>query len=157
MADTERHQELSIRTDEQHRELDELFDSAQAAVKSAGRMGPAEVGLLARLVSATEEHFRTEEEMMRLMPGWQQRFGWHIEQHRVLLFELIKLREDALRREAGSSLTLLDYLHRWMTDHVTNVDPSLDAIILSAHELDRDLLNAGAVGHEQTGWIEPDR
>ena len=157
MSSIERKQELSLRTNAQHRQISELFEALHVAVETDCRMGPEAVGLLAQLVNVTEEHFRTEEEMMRLLPDWQQRLGWHIEQHRVLLFELMKLREDAPRRNAGGNLRLLDYLGRWMVEHMTTVDRDLDELGVSARELDRDILELGATAHEPVPWVKSER
>lgn len=153
----ERKRELSLRTNAQHRQITAGFEALRDAVQTADRMGTEEVGLLSKLVRVTDAHFRTEEEMMRLLPDWQQRFGWHIEQHRVLLFELIKLREDAPRRDAGSNLRLLEYLERWTLEHMTNIDRDLDELSESARELDRDLLELGAAAHETVLWLNSEQ
>lgn len=157
MSEADRRQHLSNLIVTEHQQIGALFDAIYTSLKSAGSISNVQTGLLAQLVNVTTKHFRNEEEMMRLIPDWQRSFGWHMGQHRILLFELIKLLEDAPRREVGSTLRLIEYLGDWMVDHMNNVDPSLEQITLSERELDSDLLRAAAAGKEPEDWVSTGR
>lgn len=149
-------QEFSLRIDDQHRQIAALFNALRDSVANVNRLGPAQILLFDELATALEEHFRTEEAMMRLQSNWPQRFGWHIDQHRTLLYEFIKLREDASWRDAASNLKLLDYLGRWLLEHMSIFDCDLDQLRASECELDRDLLELGAPAHEPVPWLIPE-
>lgn len=145
MPRVEWNQQLSLGIpviDAEHRKMVDIFNALHDVAEDTDSVNPAEVALLDELVAIAGAHFRTEEQMMRLVPDWRHRFGWHLEHHRVLLYELVELREDAARRDPGGRRRRLDFLERWLFEHMTSFDP--------------ELVEFGTPHDEPVPWLDPD-
>ena len=111
--------------DTQHRRIVEILNSLHAAV-AAHRAGPAENALLDELVRLVDEHFRTEEALMRAtrFAGYET----HSEAHQILLQSVVDLRDSLFRRRAMINLKTLNFLKRWLYDHMRHTDCDLKVI-----------------------------
>ena len=127
--------------DDQHRRMVEIFNALHP-VAGADPDAGAQDRLLDELICVTDSHFCSEEALMRLLPGWPQRFAAHLESHRVLLFELIKLREELSRSGACIGPRVLEFLGRWLFEHMDIFD--------------RELAESEAQTREPVPWLQPD-
>ncbi|MBI3375593.1 MAG: hemerythrin family protein [Betaproteobacteria bacterium] len=111
--------------DAQHRRIVEILNSLHQAA-SAHRTGSAENALLDELVRLVDEHFRTEEAMMRAarFAGYET----HREAHQILLQSVVDLRDSLFRQHENISLKTLNFLKRWLYDHMCHTDCDLKVI-----------------------------
>lgn len=108
--------------DEQHQALIEAFNCLHAAMKQG--KGKDEVGrTLVFLKDYTVEHFRMEEELM-------QRYAYPASaRHKGIHHELVGNVSDLVERfqKGTGSLTLpvMDFLEKWLVDHIQGEDVRL--------------------------------
>lgn len=121
--------------DAQHRRMVEIFNHLHDAVY-AQRVGLHEDVLLDELIRVADANFRTEEGCMDSRPELSERFVAHREAHVILLHELVALRDGLFARHAHVNLRALNFLKKWLFDHMSHAD--------------RDLL-------EITGAVDPPR
>lgn len=111
--------------DAQHRRIVEILNSLHAAT-SEHRAGAAENALLDELVRLVDEHFRTEETMMRAA-GYAG-YETHREAHEILLHSVVDLRDSLFRKRANINLKTLNFLKRWLYNHMCHTDCDLKVI-----------------------------
>lgn len=105
--------------DEQHLKIASMLNELNDALKRTESM-PQQLQLLENIVSSTEEHFKTEERLMREY-GYPEQLG-HQKAHVDLLDEINYLREQFTQ---GGELVLLQKLKDWFSGHIVNADKAL--------------------------------
>lgn len=111
--------------DAQHRRIVEILNCLHAAA-AKHRAGAAENALLDELVRLVDEHFRTEEAMMR--SARYAGYETHREAHEILRHSVVDLRDSLFREHASISLKTLNFLKRWLYDHMRHTDCDLKVI-----------------------------
>lgn len=111
--------------DAQHRRIVEILNLLHDAV-AANLAGADENRLLDELVRLVEKHFRTEEALMRA--SRDPRFDSHIEAHQILLHSVVELRDSLFRNRDHVNLRTLNFLKRWLFDHMSHTDTELKVI-----------------------------
>ena len=120
--------------DLQHQELIGLINElerAQLAVSgngddAAGRAALAEV--LPRLSSYVLFHFGTEESMMETVPGRPPHVEKHLQEHRRFAERVAALKGREVAPEELAAF--VDYLKRWIVEHIQRTDRELSTFIL---------------------------
>ena len=108
--------------DAQHRRIVEILNSLHAAA-SKHLAGSAENALLDELVRLVDEHFRTEEAMMRAT-GYAG-YETHREAHQILLQSVVELRDSLFLEHANVNLKTLYFLKHWLYEHMRHTDCEL--------------------------------
>jgi len=110
--------------DEDHRRLIELFNLLARAV--AEEEDAAYVAaLLEELVCCTAWHFRHEERLM-LKHGYEERAA-HEQEHRELIDGVRELQRDFLATGKRLADADIEYLERWLAEHILVADMPLGA------------------------------
>lgn len=131
----------NAKIDDEHRRMVEILDALRATA-GADSDAAAQGRLLDEMIRTSELHFRSENALMRLIPGGPQRFAAHIAQHQMLLFELAKLREEVAKGGGCVGPRVLEFLERWLFEHMDTFDRELAEF---------DVQTSGPVA-----WLEPD-
>ena len=110
--------------DAQHRHLFDIFNAVrQAQATGAGRV---EIGrLLAELLDYTQEHFRSEAELMRRWPIDAEHKAMHLAAHERFASFLDKALALHAEQAVDIRLDLLTYLAQWLLHHIAIVDLQL--------------------------------
>jgi len=117
--------------DGQHRRMVEIFNQLHDAVY-AQCVGLREDVLLDELIRVADANFRAEEALMDSRPSPGERFLAHREAHVILLHELVALRDGLFARHAHVNLRALNFLKKWLFDHMSHADRDLMEIIGTA-------------------------
>ncbi len=104
--------------DDQHRQLVDMVNSLHDAVEASGQHCPAP-DLVARLKAYAAEHFHVEE-------GYMQAFGYpefeaHLKEHQYFS-DAVTTFEDNWATDTANPAEVLDFLKKWLTEHITGVD-----------------------------------
>lgn len=120
---------LSIEVDEiddDHRKLIDIFNILNHAV-AEGESPEYLAAVLEELVNCTVWHFSHEERLM-LRHGYE-----GIEEHKAIHRELIKsvreLQQRILQADQTMSDENIDFLERWLTEHILTEDMKLGAYL----------------------------
>ncbi len=105
--------------DAQHKRLFALINNLIQAVNTNQQAEEFD-RILHSVLDYTENHFRTEEELFKIHPQWQ----GHCIQHQQLIDHTLRLRSGAQGDHFGAATTLLDFLTRWLQDHILKTDIS---------------------------------
>lgn len=115
--------------DADHRKLVALLTTWLALLEGNGSIGELHEGLL-ELMQHTTEHFRHEEELMRLHAYPQHQI--HMNDHQVLVKDLIRVADDLLLGNfKGSEGAIGNYVRFWLFQHIEKSDRALAAYLLS--------------------------
>lgn len=110
--------------DAEHREIFRLAAELQHAVSS----GADKSGVLAAMESLAgviEEHFTHEERLMRAAscPSYE----WHRKQHSTARKQMRRSRAGFIAGDTAAPGDFLEFLSRWLTDHVGLTDRMMSA------------------------------
>jgi len=111
--------------DLQHQELIGLINELEAA-QDQGPDAVAEV--LPRLSAYVLFHFGTEESLMDGLPGRPAHVAKHQQEHRAFAAEVAALR--AGNPSTAELAAFVDYLKRWIVEHIMKTDQDLAKLIL---------------------------
>jgi hemerythrin len=105
--------------DSQHQKLVGMLNALNAEMK-LGKGSEASKKILKELLVYTQTHFATEEKLMKThaYPGSDN----HRSEHIKLLSEASGLEEQILKTTAPISIKLLQFLKKWLTDHIMAED-----------------------------------
>jgi hemerythrin-like metal-binding protein len=123
--------------DAQHREMVEIFNTLHQAVY-AGHASGTEEGMLGRLLALAGENFRTEEALMSEHGTDAARLEVHRSIHRGMLQEMQMLRDGLARRSAHVNAKTLNFISKWLFEHLTHSDR--DLALLFANSENREAL-----------------
>jgi len=107
------------RFDDDHQQLFSIINELHEGMK-AGKGTEVLHDVLTKLLRYTERHFTAEEAVMQEL-GYPQ-LAAQIEQHRRFT---TKIKETAEQYQAGAiglSVEVLDFLSKWLTQHIVGVD-----------------------------------
>jgi len=105
--------------DEEHKQLFKMINDLHSAMKSG--QGSVVVGkVLDRLIQYTRLHFANEEEAMA--KAEYPAFVSHVAAHRELTQQVEELSVKVKGGTAGVSVEVMDFLQRWLTDHILHMD-----------------------------------
>jgi hemerythrin len=110
--------------DAEHRNLFRMAEELQQAAR-AGAETPRVLELSRAAATAIEEHFSHEERLMKsaACPG----FEWHKSQHDAARKRVKGFLKDIEAGNPESTGGLLDYLARWLKDHLALTDRMMGA------------------------------
>jgi hemerythrin len=105
--------------DVQHQKLFDLTNELHDAMRT-GKGRDVLANSLERLTSYTVQHFSAEEQLMRRAdyPG----LGDHMVQHVRLVQQVETLREKFSAGETVLTMDVMDFLRRWLYDHILETD-----------------------------------
>lgn len=108
--------------DRQHAGLFDMVNQLHEAMRT-GKARQEIATTLGFLKTYTVEHFQTEERLMEASgyPGYEA----HKDQHDALTRQVIDLEARYLEGSLAISITLMDFLRAWLTDHIANQDQQL--------------------------------
>jgi len=117
--------ETGVRTiDLQHEELvgmiNELHDANAA---SSSRLVLDDI--LQRLNGYVVFHFGTEEGLIANLPSREAHVEQHLQQHRVFVEEIARMRQKAGTYSGQAMAELADYLSNWLYQHILQTDRQL--------------------------------
>lgn len=119
--------------DEQHMILVHTLNEASEKLAGDSRIETLEQ-ITQDLLSYALYHFETEEELM-------QEYGYvedaeadaelHMQQHRTFSAKVVSVREGLKSSTPIAPADLLDFLNRWLINHILNTDKKLGSFIAS--------------------------
>lgn len=119
--------------DEQHMVL--VYTLNEATAKASGECGRDVLEQITRdLLAYALYHFETEERLMEQYGYTAEAAGdaaRHLEEHRAFSAKVVATRE---RLKAGTPVAMdevLDFMYRWLLDHILNIDRKLAAFIMA--------------------------
>lgn len=115
--------------DVDHRKLVEILASLQQSMGRSSSSRELVAATIDTLVVYTVDHFRHEEEAMRLhhYPDAEQ----HTNEHAELMVRLMAFKERADAGQVASALELMDFLGGYLTTHMLNSDKRLGEFLRS--------------------------
>jgi hemerythrin-like metal-binding protein len=108
--------------DEDHRKLVSIFNTLNHAV-SEGESPEYLAAVLEELINCTVWHFSHEERLM-LKYGYDQA-AEHKAEHRELIESARELRDEILQSGGVVTESHIEYLERWLTEHILTSDMRL--------------------------------
>lgn len=105
--------------DEEHKQLFKMINDLHDAMKS-GQGNVVVAKVLDRLVQYTRIHFANEEDAMAQADYPE--FVTHVAAHRALTQQVEELSLKVKGGTAGVSVEVMDFLQRWLTDHIQHMD-----------------------------------
>lgn len=108
--------------DEDHRKLVSIFNTLNHAV-SEGESTEYLAAVLEELINCTVWHFSHEERLM-LKYGYDQA-AEHKDEHRELIESAKALRDEILQSGGVVTESHIEYLERWLTEHILTSDMRL--------------------------------
>jgi hemerythrin-like metal-binding protein len=108
--------------DEDHRKLVSIFNTLNHAV-SEGDSTEYLAAVLEELINCTVWHFSHEERLM-LKYGYDQA-AEHKDEHRELIDSAKALRDEILQSGGVVTESHIEYLERWLTEHILTSDMRL--------------------------------
>src|SRR5215831_10876853 len=122
--------------DAEHRNLYRMAEELQQAARAGAEV--ARILELARaMAAAIEEHFSHEERLMKSAACPD--FEWHKSQHDVARKRVKQFLKDLEAGNAESTGELLDYLARWLKDHLALSDRMMGAHLRNYERLSAKL------------------
>lgn len=112
-----------LEIDLQHRHMIAIFNAVQAAVYGEQPREAVNM-LLDELLRASKDNFDTEEAMMDALPPSPE-LDVHRGIHRGLLRELQDLRDELEGRSAPADAKTVNFLRKWLVDHMLHSDRDL--------------------------------
>jgi hemerythrin len=121
---------VNIKTiDDQHQELVNILNRLFVAV--CMREGDKVIaGILDALMDYTKKHFSLEERLMR-MAGYKD-IEAHMAEHKKLLDQLDQLCKKHLIEEKPIYFEMLNFLKKWLKEHIKGVDTRYSKALLEA-------------------------
>lgn len=108
--------------DDDHRKLINTFNLLSQAV-AAGDPPAYQAALLDELINCTVWHFSHEERLM-VRYGYDQAAD-HMNEHRALIESARKLRDELIDAQQSVTEAHIEYLERWLTEHIFTADMRL--------------------------------
>ncbi|PWU09982.1 MAG: hemerythrin [Terriglobia bacterium] len=105
--------------DGQHQNLFRLAANLHAALQ-AGQSQAIMTQLLDRLLQYTQVHFAQEERLMQ--NAKYPEFAAHKAQHEEFIAEVVRLQKEFKDGRMAISLTMLQFLKRWLAKHIMQSD-----------------------------------
>lgn len=105
--------------DEQHKQLFNILGDLRKAI-IAGQTGQYILNLIQKLDDYASMHFSLEEKYME--ENHYPNFLEHKAQHQAFINEVNNFRANLDTNEINSSLTLLEFLIKWITFHILESD-----------------------------------
>jgi hemerythrin-like metal-binding protein len=105
--------------DYEHKKLFQMINELSDAMRSGKGSGIAPE-ILKRLAAYTQEHFAHEEKMM-VRAGYAH-YATHKVEHDKLTKQVVELMRDFDDKKVVLSVSLLDFLQRWLTTHILSCD-----------------------------------
>ena len=105
--------------DEEHKQLFKMVNDLHEAMKS-GQGSVVVVKVLDRLIRYTRIHFANEEDAMAQAD--YPAFITHVAAHRALTQTVEELSVRVKGGTTGVSVEVMDFLQRWLTDHIMQMD-----------------------------------
>ncbi len=146
--------------DYQHRHLVDLINRLDEAVSVGGNEATLR-DILKGLFEYTVYHFTTEEELMRAAgPEMRAHYQRHKAEHNAFTAMIRPLAGDAPLEGTDVDDALLDYLVRWLIDHILLSDKEMGRLIVEAgHWADTEgdappLPGAGVIGDNHRDVVE---
>jgi hemerythrin len=112
--------------DAEHRSLYRIGAELHQAVLAGGKAAQVKP-ILANLMEATEEHFRHEERLMRVVH--YSAFEWHKRQHDTIRKKLKKANKSVEAEDRDACMELLKFINGWLVDHMSVTDRMMGAFI----------------------------
>lgn len=115
--------------DEDHRKLINTFNILNHAI-GEGESRDYLAAVLEELINCTAWHFSHEERLM-LKYGYDE-MEQHRSEHRELIESAKQLQDEILQAEGGLTEQHLEYLERWLTEHIFTSDMRLGGHLYDA-------------------------
>ena len=117
----------SVAVPEMDEEHQGIFRAADALCRATAGAEPKERlrELLGALIGCSQEHFAAEERLME-SSGYPARVR-HKRQHDRFVKTLLHLQSEFEADRAQMSGEVVPFLRRWISHHITNVDPAVGA------------------------------
>ena len=115
--------------DEQHKELIGLINKLHEAMM-AGKGGDVLAEVLNSLIAYTVTHFSNEEDLMRKYnyPAYEV----HKTIHDKLVHDVVDIQNRFKAGKPMLTMELMDFLKKWLTDHINGVDKKYSAFFASS-------------------------
>lgn len=112
--------------DTQHKKLIDMINSLHDSMKE-GKGKEAIGGLLKELITYTKNHFAQEEQLF-------DKYGYfetlvHKRQHQDLVSQVESLQNSYLKGETIMSLDVMEFLKKWLNDHILGSDKKYSAFL----------------------------
>jgi hemerythrin-like metal-binding protein len=118
--------------DAEHRNLFRMAEELHQAARAGSEA--ARVRELTRsLLTSIEEHFAHEERMMKAASCPD--MAWHMMQHDTLRKRLSLFASDIEAGNTEAPMAMLEYLHRWLKDHLGLTDRMMGAHVRNYERL----------------------
>jgi hemerythrin len=112
--------------DAEHRALYQLGDELHKALLAGKEIAYLQP-ILTNLLESAEQHFRTEERLMRAMRYTA--LEWHKRQHDTVRKTSKVLARRVAGGDANATSELLEFLSKWLRDHMTVADRMMGAYL----------------------------
>ena len=115
--------------DDDHRKLVGIFNELNRAVR-AGESADYRAATLTELINCTVWHFSHEDRLMlkHRYPGIYQ----HRQAHRELIAAAQELQAKLAQADAAVANAEIEYLERWLTEHILTADQRLGSFLAQA-------------------------
>ena len=115
--------------DDDHRKLVGIFNELNRAVR-AGESADYRAATLTELINCTVWHFSHEDRLMlkHRYPGIDQ----HRQAHRELIAAAQELQAKLAQADAAVANAEIEYLERWLTEHILTADQRLGSFLAQA-------------------------
>src|SRR5579871_5857874 len=115
-----------VTIDSQHRKLIDLLNELHAAM-IAGR-GRTQIGkVLSSLVTYTDVHFKTEEDLMA--QSHYPDFNPHLSEHQDFCATVLDFQSKFQRNEVGMTVEVMEFLKGWLINHIIGSDKRVGAYL----------------------------
>lgn len=122
--------EVGVREiDSQHRTLLGIYNDLSEALDVSSGVSEAVASALDRLLHYTDFHFKTEERLM-VEHGYPMSSA-HTAEHYVLIERSKLLKHRMQSGDTEIAMETLDFLKRWLVNHIQKVDRDLATYLLS--------------------------
>lgn len=119
--------------DVQHQELVALIGQFEAA-HFAGESANALQDVLPQLETYALFHFMEEERLMETLVGEAVFVQMHLEQHHEFVRQIKQMTAELAHHDAVHvAAALVDYLRKWLLQHIATTDVALSRKLLSPH------------------------
>jgi len=115
--------------DYEHKKLFQMINELSDAMRS-GKGSSIAPDILKRLAAYTQDHFAHEEKMM-VRAGYSN-YAAHKIEHDKLTTQVVHLMQDFEDKKVVLSVSLLDFLQRWLTTHIMSCDKQYAAPMQAA-------------------------
>lgn len=112
--------------DDQHKQLVEILNELIDGMMN-GKTKDILEPILNKLIEYTVQHFKDEEEYFDKIDYPQK--DEHIEEHRKLIADVEKFKDEYTAGKIGITIELMRYLKEWLINHISGTDKELGKLL----------------------------